>query len=51
MGGWPLNNLMPPEEAAGSNLDDDVPGVLLDENAHLGYLDDVTNISAFADPI
>ncbi|QLC34345.1 BREX-5 system phosphatase PglZ [Halarchaeum sp. CBA1220] len=54
-----IDDIHPPDEAeqvtrrwiAGSNLDDHAPGVLLDENAHLGYLDDDTKISALADPI
>jgi hypothetical protein len=36
---------------AGTELTDDAPGVLLDEDAHLGYLDDDTRISILADPI
>ncbi|AKH98635.1 PglZ domain-containing protein (plasmid) [Halanaeroarchaeum sulfurireducens] len=54
-----IDDIHPPDEAekvtrrwvAGKNLDEDAPGVLLDENAHLGYLDDETKISALADPI
>ena len=54
-----IDDIHPPDEAeqvtrrwvAGESLDDDTPGVLLDENAHLGYLDDDTKISALADPI
>jgi len=54
-----IDDIYPPDGAekvtrrwvAGSELDDDAPGVLLDENAHLGYLDDDTTIRALADPI
>mgnify|MGYP000427533838 FL=1 len=54
-----IDDIHPPDEAekvtrrwvAGEDLDADAPGVLLDENAHLGYLDDDTRISALADPI
>ena len=53
------DNIYPPTEAekvtrrwvAGEYLDEDSPGVLLDEDAHLGYLDENTKISALADPI
>jgi hypothetical protein len=54
-----IDDLHPPEGAetvtrrwvAGGDLDDDAPGVLLDEDAHLGYLADGTEISILADPI
>ena len=54
-----IDDIHPPDEAekvtrrwiAGSDLDDDAPGVLLDENAHLGYLDEDTKVSTLADPI
>jgi hypothetical protein len=54
-----IDDIYPPDEAekvtrrwvAGADIDDDAPGVLIDENAHLGYLDDETSISALADPI
>jgi len=54
-----IDDIHPPDEAeqvtrrwvAGENLDEDAPGVLLDENAHLGYLDEETKVSALADPI
>lgn len=54
-----LDDMHPPEEAekvtrrwvAGEHLDEDAPGVLLDENAHLGYLDEDTKVSVLADPI
>jgi len=54
-----LDGIYPPDEAeqvtrrwvAGTNIDEDAPGVLLDENTHLGYLDDDTKISVLADPI
>ena len=36
---------------AGADLDDDAPGVLLDEDTHLGYLDDDARISILTDPI
>ncbi|MFD1601090.1 BREX-5 system phosphatase PglZ [Halobellus rarus] len=53
-----IDDIYPPADAAkvtrrwvaGTDLDD-APGVLLDENAHLGYLDDNTEISALTDPI
>lgn len=35
---------------AGTDLDEDAPGVLLDEKTHLGYLEDDTRISVLADP-
>jgi hypothetical protein len=35
----------------GADLDTDPPGVLLDGDAHLGYLDDDTRISVLADPL
>ncbi|QSG08827.1 BREX-5 system phosphatase PglZ [Halapricum desulfuricans] len=54
-----IDDIYPPSEAeqvtrrwvAGEDIDEDAPGVLLDENAHLGYLDGETKISALADPI
>ncbi|AGB34142.1 PglZ domain-containing protein [Natrinema pellirubrum DSM 15624] len=54
-----LDGIYPPDEAeqvtrrwiAGKDIDEDAPGVLLDENTHLGYLDDDTKISVLADPI
>lgn len=36
---------------AGTDLNSDAPGVLLDEDAHLGYLDDDAKISILTDPI
>jgi hypothetical protein len=53
-----IDDIHPPDDAekvtrrwvAGTDLED-APGVLLDENAHLGYLDDDTDIRALADPI
>ena len=53
------DDIYPPTEAekvtrrwvAGENLDEGSPGVLLDEDAHLGYLDEDTKIRALADPI
>ncbi|WP_248897125.1 BREX-5 system phosphatase PglZ [Haloplanus halobius] len=54
-----IDDIHPPDAAekvtrrwvAGEDLDENAPGVLLDENAHLGYLDDETKISVLADPI
>ena len=54
-----IDDIHPPDEAekvtrrwvAGADLDEDSSGVLLDENAHLGYLADDTKISVLADPI
>lgn len=54
-----IDDLHPPSNAekvtrrwvAGTNLDDDAPGVLLDEDTHLGYLDDDTRLSILTDPI
>lgn len=55
-----IDDLHPPSNAekvtrrwvAGGDLDDDdVPGVLLDADTHLGYLDDDTRISILTDPI
>ncbi|REA02891.1 BREX-5 system phosphatase PglZ [Haloferax sp. Atlit-6N] len=54
-----IDDLHPPAEAekvtrrwvAGKNLDDDAPGVLLDEDTHLGYLDESARVSILADPI
>jgi len=54
-----IDDLHPPAEAekvtrrwvAGENLDDDAPGVLLDEDTHLGYLDEDARVSILADPI
>lgn len=54
-----IDDLHPPAEAeqvtrrwiAGTDLDDDAPGVLLDEDSHLGYLDEDAKISILADPI
>ncbi len=54
-----INDIHPPDEAekvtrrwiAGADVDGDSPGVLLDENTHLGYLNDETKVSALADPI
>ncbi|WP_135304844.1 BREX-5 system phosphatase PglZ [Haloarcula amylovorans] len=36
---------------SGAGLDGDSPGVLLDEDTHLGYLDNDTRISILTDPI
>ena len=36
---------------AGKDLEDDDPGVLLDEDTHLGYLDEETRVNILADPI
>jgi len=54
-----IDDLHPPDNAeqvtrrwvAGTGLDDDAPGVLLDEDTHLGYLDDDARVSILADPI
>jgi hypothetical protein len=54
-----IDDLHPPDEAetvtrrwvAGTDLDDDTPGVLLDEDTHLGYLDEDVRVSILADPI
>lgn len=54
-----IDDVHPPDEAekvtrrwvAGEDLDEDAPGVLLDESAHLGYLDEDTKVSVLADPI
>ncbi|MFC4552432.1 BREX-5 system phosphatase PglZ [Halorussus sp. GCM10023401] len=54
-----IDDLHPPAGAekvtrrwvAGKNLDDDAPGVLLDEDTHLGYLDENARVSILADPI
>jgi hypothetical protein len=54
-----IDDLYPPDEAetvtrrwiSGANLANDASGVLLDENTHLGYLNNDTKISALADPI
>lgn len=54
-----IDGITAPDEAeqvtrrwiAGTDLDDDAPGVLLDENTHLGYLDEDTKISVLADPL
>ena len=54
-----IDDLYPPDGAeqvtrrwvAGTQIDADAPGALLDENAHLGYLDEDTTIRALADPI
>ncbi len=54
-----IDDINPPDEAqkvtrrwvAGTDLDDNSPGVLLDENTHLGYLDDEARVSILADPI
>ena len=54
-----IDDLHPPDDAetvtrrwiAGTDLDEDAPGVLLDEDTHLGYLDEDTQISVLADPI
>jgi len=57
--GFDSDDIYPPGTAehvtrrwvAGRDLDDSDPGVLLDEDAHLGYLDDDTKISSLAEPI
>ncbi|MFC5973961.1 BREX-5 system phosphatase PglZ [Halomarina salina] len=54
-----IDDLNPPDNAeqvtrrwvAGTDFDDDVPGVLLDEDAHLGYLGDDAKVRILADPI
>jgi len=54
-----IDDLHPPAEAekvtrrwiAGDDIDEDAPGVLLDEDTHLGYLDADAKISILADPI
>ena len=54
-----IDDLSPPDGhekvtrrwVAGEHLDDDAPGVLLDEDTHLGYLDDDVEVSILADPI
>ena len=54
-----IDDIYPPDGAedvtrrwvAGADLDEEGPGVLLDENAHLGYLGGETKIRALADPI
>lgn len=54
-----IDDIHPPDGAEhvtrrwvdGEALDDDGPGVVIDENAHLGYLDGETKIRALADPI
>ncbi|ELZ29024.1 PglZ domain protein [Halogeometricum pallidum JCM 14848] len=54
-----IDDLHPPDNAeqvtrrwvSGTDLDDDAPGVLLDEDTHLGYLDDDARVSILADPI
>jgi len=54
-----IDDLHPPDKAekvtrrwiAGENLDDEAPGVLLDEDTHLGYLDEDARVSILADPI
>jgi hypothetical protein len=54
-----IDDLHPPDGAekvtrrwvAGKGLDDDAPGVLLDEDTHLGYLDEDARVSILADPI
>jgi hypothetical protein len=54
-----IDDIYPPDAAervtrrwvAGADIDEDSPGVLLDESAHLGYLDDETKISILSDPI
>ncbi|UPM44168.1 BREX-5 system phosphatase PglZ [Halocatena salina] len=54
-----IDDIHPPDSAetitrrwiAGENIDENAPGVLLDENAHLGYLNDDTKLSVLADPI
>ncbi|RRJ28510.1 BREX-5 system phosphatase PglZ [Halocatena pleomorpha] len=54
-----IDDLHPPSDAekvtrrwiAGEDLDEDAPGVLLGEDAHLGYLNDDTKISILTDPI
>ncbi|WP_302080585.1 BREX-5 system phosphatase PglZ [Salinibaculum rarum] len=54
-----INDLHPPDNAekvtrrwvAGTDLDDNGPGVLLDEDTHLGYLNDDTKVRILTDPI
>jgi predicted metal-dependent phosphoesterase TrpH len=54
-----IDDLHPPDEAeqvtrrwvAGTELDDNDPGVLLDEDSHLGYVTGDTKASILADPI
>ena len=54
-----IDNLHPPDNAkqvsrrwvAGTDIDDDAPGVLLDEDTPLGYLDDTARVSIPANPI
>ena len=54
-----INGIHPPAAAetvtrrwvAGEDIDEDDPGVLLDENAHLGYISGDTNVSLLTDPI
>ncbi len=54
-----IDDLHPPTEAekvtrrwiAGKDLDNDSPGVILDKDTHLGYLDDDTKVSVLTDPI
>jgi len=54
-----INDLHPPDGAekvtrrwvAGTDLDDSGPGVMLDSDSHLGYLNDDTQANILADPI
>jgi len=54
-----INDLEPPDGAekvtrrwvAGTDVDDGEPGVLLDSDSHLGYLNDDTQANILADPI
>jgi hypothetical protein len=53
-----LNDIAPPATAedinrrwiAGEEMDEEAPGIRLDEDAHLGYIDDDVVVSALADP-
>jgi hypothetical protein len=54
-----INDLAPTDGAekvtrrwvAGTDLDDNAPGVTLGSDSHLGYLNDDTNVNILADPI
>ena len=54
-----IDDVHPPDEAekvtrrwvAGEDFGEDAPGVVLNENAHLGYLDEDTKVNVLADPI
>ena len=54
-----IDDVFPPDDAeitarrwvAGRDLDDDAAGVLLDDGAQLGYLDEDTTVSVLTDPI